>query len=725
MALTKIKLNTMVTGTLPDANIPDDITIDTAAAVPASGLTGNTLASGVTASSLTSVGTLSSLTLGGDLTLPQKIVHSGDTDTYLSFADNALSLYTGGTQSVEFIYGNVYLKTNDKALIGYNSSGGAKELIKIHSSDVVRIGEGLPVQIGYTNATPKLEWFYDHSNGNDYKANISLAGNDLEVRGSNGTMEFYTGAVDGASSTERMRITSGGYVGIQTVDNSGDYTPQTISAPLHILQKTASQAYGLVVQGNSNANGGRIGIGEADSNFGTRANVIDIGFDSSTDFIWSRTGKEMLIGVNNSEKVRIKTSATIFSGDNLVGIGQGTPTNSPLEVNLTQTNGTAGSSGFAHFGSAGNTDGYIQGISIGYRENNANYRKIAIAARSRGDGATRSDLCLLVDTANDQASATLGDSKLTIDGLTGNVTVPNSVFMGSGSYVVDDHANFGVGAIVSNWGTAYDVLNVGHSSAYWCEVGDYADRGMGWGNNLYHNGSNYKTIYEDQASAITQKAGNIKFYTVGVKATTTNMSSPGDGDPRVTIQNDGATLFGTASRTATGVGGASFDPNSVGRCLLLLGSVNYTSSVDVARFYNDNGEVGDIRTDGSGASFNSNSDYRLKENEVPLSNALTRLNNLKPYRFNFKADENKTLDGFFAHEVQEVVPEAVTGTKDQMKAIQYQPEDEIPEGKEVYDIKEYSTTEIDPQKMDASKLVPLLVAAVQELSAKVTALENA
>ena len=49
MALTKIKLNTgMVTGSLPDANIPDDITVNTASAVPASGLTGNTLANGVT-----------------------------------------------------------------------------------------------------------------------------------------------------------------------------------------------------------------------------------------------------------------------------------------------------------------------------------------------------------------------------------------------------------------------------------------------------------------------------------------------------------------------------------------------------------------------------------------------------------------------------------------------------------------------------------------------------
>jgi len=68
MALTKVKLDTMVTGNLPDANIPNNITIDTASAAPASGLTGNTLASGVTASSLTSVGTLTGLTVSGNIT---------------------------------------------------------------------------------------------------------------------------------------------------------------------------------------------------------------------------------------------------------------------------------------------------------------------------------------------------------------------------------------------------------------------------------------------------------------------------------------------------------------------------------------------------------------------------------------------------------------------------------------------------------------------------------
>ena len=59
------------------------------------------------------------------------------------------------------------------------------------------------------------------------------------------------------------------------------------------------------------------------------------------------------------------------------------------------------------------------------------------------------------------------------------------------------------------------------------------------------------------------------------------------------------------------------------------------------------------------------SDYRLKENAVAISDGITRLKTLKPYRFNFKADADKTVDGFFAHEVT-AVPEAISGTKDEV-----------------------------------------------------------
>jgi len=149
-------------------------------------------------------------------------------------------------------------------------------------------------------------------------------------------------------------------------------------------------------------------------------------------------------------------------------------------------------------------------------------------------------------------------------------------------------------------------------------------------------------------------------------------------------------------------------------------------------FGNPNGVCGSISTSGSNTAFNTSSDYRLKENQVAISDGITRLKTLKPYRFNFKADAEKTVDGFFAHEVSSVVPEAITGDKDAMVKVYYEKGDTIPEDKNIGDFKEYSTSEISPQAIDQSKLVPLLTSALQEaitkietLEAKVTTLENA
>ena len=125
-------------------------------------------------------------------------------------------------------------------------------------------------------------------------------------------------------------------------------------------------------------------------------------------------------------------------------------------------------------------------------------------------------------------------------------------------------------------------------------------------------------------------------------------------------------------------------------------------------FSNSNGIVGSISTNGSATAFNTSSDYRLKENVVPLTGAASRLNELQVHRFNFIADPDTTVDGFIAHEAQAVVPECVTGTKDEVDD----------EGNPVY------------QGIDQTKLVPLLTAALQEalaeiesLKARVTALE--
>ena len=146
-------------------------------------------------------------------------------------------------------------------------------------------------------------------------------------------------------------------------------------------------------------------------------------------------------------------------------------------------------------------------------------------------------------------------------------------------------------------------------------------------------------------------------------------------------------------------------------------------------FINDNGLIGSIQSGGSSTTYATSSDYRMKENVDYTWDATTRLKQLKPARFNFIADDTNTLiDGFIAHEVLSIVPEAVTGAKDAMAVeTRYTADDVETQGdtpsKNVGDPKTYSSTKIDPQGIDQSKLVPLLVKTIQELEARITALE--
>lgn len=148
-----------------------------------------------------------------------------------------------------------------------------------------------------------------------------------------------------------------------------------------------------------------------------------------------------------------------------------------------------------------------------------------------------------------------------------------------------------------------------------------------------------------------------------------------------------------------------------------------TSDKGVAYFNNGNGLVGTIRTENSGTSYNTSSDYRLKTAVTYDWDATTRLKQLKPARFNFIADADTTVDGFLAHEAQAVVPESVTGTKDEVEV--WKDGEELPDGVSVGDNKLDADGNTIPvmQGIDQSKLVPLLVKTIQELEARITALE--
>jgi hypothetical protein len=174
---------------------------------------------------------------------------------------------------------------------------------------------------------------------------------------------------------------------------------------------------------------------------------------------------------------------------------------------------------------------------------------------------------------------------------------------------------------------------------------------------------------------------------------------------RMLINSAGVVAF--QNQTANSGTGSRFEPNTENVDRLVMLSAG-TGATTLQVFGNNNGTIGTITTSGSATAYNTSSDYRLKENVTPVPDGITRLQQLKPSRFNFITDPDKTVDGFLAHEAQAVVPECVTGIKDAV--------DE--DGNPVY------------QGIDQSKLVPLLTAALQEaigeiesLKARVAALE--
>jgi len=171
-------------------------------------------------------------------------------------------------------------------------------------------------------------------------------------------------------------------------------------------------------------------------------------------------------------------------------------------------------------------------------------------------------------------------------------------------------------------------------------------------------------------------------------------------------------------------------------------TVNQNNSYFIA-FTNASGSnIGGVTQNGTSAvTFETSSDYRLKENVNYSFDATTRLKQLKPCRFNFIADgTDRVLDGFLAHEVSSIVPEAVTKEKDATREIgTIKDEDgnvlktDAPEvQKEDGQTWEKTGTENVYQGIDQSKLVPLLTKALQEqqatieaLTARIVTLENA
>ena len=223
--------------------------------------------------------------------------------------------------------------------------------------------------------------------------------------------------------------------------------------------------------------------------------------------------------------------------------------------------------------------------------------------------------------------------------------------------------------------------------------------------------------FQLRAYGATAGTGNIQFLVGGG-------GNSADSEA-MRIDSSGNVLVGTTGNTPSG-GNAKQYNLATGTTVGLAVSVNNTGYSLLNLFYNNTTLVGAITTNGSSTAYNTSSDYRLKENVVAMSGATERLKQLNPSRFNFIADADTTVDGFLAHEVQDVVPEAISGTKDAMMDEEYEVTPAVldDDGNVTTEAVMGTRSVPDYQGIDQSKLVPLLVATIQELEARLTALEN-
>jgi hypothetical protein len=242
------------------------------------------------------------------------------------------------------------------------------------------------------------------------------------------------------------------------------------------------------------------------------------------------------------------------------------------------------------------------------------------------------------------------------------------------SLVINSAGNVGIGTTSNRNSTKLDVLGditFGANASYYGTLGYNA----GTGHLEFTSGDGgFKWIRRSglATSMVLDSSGRLL---VG----TSTGSSPASG--KISLK--------AAMNTDNGVVIQNSDTQGAGQYFAL-----FYNSADVA--------AGSISHSGTtSVSFNTSSDYRLKENVTAVTDGITRLQQLKPSRFNFIADPAKTVDGFIAHEVQTVVPEAITGEKDAVDD----------DGNPIY------------QGIDQSKLVPLLTAALQEAVAKIESLE--
>ena len=734
----------------------------------------------------------------GNIIIPEKIIHSGDTNTFLTFPSNdAFRVQIGGAQRLDFdssttvfnddggdidfrIEGNTNASlfavdaANNKIGIGtltpdgllHVHSGSAGSITAATDADDLVLEASSNVGLSLLTANNSLARIkFGDPDSSGVGAIVYNHQNDkLQVNTASGT-RFLVGS-DMVSSRQDYGIarTTGGYTFRETNEGS-------IRAGLH-----SNSSNDLLLKCGSNSekmrilNGGNVGIGTTSPALlsGDGGRVLHIAGTANPEIVLERTtsGTEAKasIRITDTEDFRIAVkdgsastidALAIDSATGNVGIGTNTPetrlqvgggtansanvikfgkrvssTNSNLPLIGHHGNGTGSGIAICATSSAGQIHFFTGNNSAGFGTGDNAQRMVIDQNGNVGIGAASPSTTLNVSGRSDliltgSPAAHIGggvyyfkigqtgvSSSPIINAIGSNVAIPFQI-NGSEKMRIDQNGDVAIGTTAAGGNTVKVQLTDDNSDAFVVKGGSGQGRTnitVDAGNTTStastsfrlrdSSGNTVASLFfmnnaDDLIIGTQKQGGEVRFNT---STASNNLGSV----YRAKFDQNGNFHLGGSSNSYGGK--ARFFSNNDGTATLSCVNQSTGSTVRQIDFFKgtSTSRVGSIQSNASATAFNTSSDYRLKENAVAISDGITRLKTLKPYRFNFKVDKSTTVDGFFAHEVTPAVPEAITGEKDALD----------------------SNGNIDPQSIDQSKLVPLLTAALQEAIAKIETLET-
>ena len=647
-----------------------------------------------------------------------------------------LTMAYGGTprlvvQDTDSGAGNVGIlfkeSTNDRWAIA--SVGGALQFFnETTSANAMYITSGSNVGIGTTSPGTLLHLV----NSSGPTIRLVRTTNRFDISADNDFMEINardasTYMIFKTADTERIRITSSGSVGIGV-------TPSTWNSAYTVLQIGST---GTLFQTPSNTIlGQNIYVNASDNNAYLTSNYATQYRQVNGTHIWYYAASGTAgANISFSEAMRITASGNIGIGttspEGLVTI-KGTsaqpPTSGTTANSLLQIVGSLG--GELNIGSntvLGEYGSYIQvsdnNLAVPYALNlQPNGGQVGIGTYNLASVGSalvvaQSGTPNILTIRRLDASNT-GTARLFFQGTNASSSVQNIAFIEAG---LESSATAAYLAFASN---TTERMRITSSGAVKIGKWTYTDATF---RTLYlgsrPNDATYSIINFNPYAGNYNYGFDLGVYDDGTSGNQYFWIGDNRNSERMRIDSAGAVFINTTSNPVPNnaspqlgiLAGGSTDAINIKHTVNGNNSFNIwqtgTTSHNAIAFYKGDTQTnrGLITVTTSGTTYNSVSDYRLKENVTPIENGIDRLMQLKPSKFNW-IETGHESEGFIAHELQEIFPDAVTGEKDAVYS---------------------STGNIKPQSVDYGRITPLLVKALQEqqvqiqtLTARLQELEN-